>query len=132
MKQILDFKVGLQQPLEHHYVPGKWSIAQMFMNKLDMERVFHYRAWRFLGGDNTPLTGFDKDEFVGALGDLVPIAIGIAKADLKQLFAITRTLTIDIFKNASSDQLQFKGNASGKNITARVIPFFHSWIQQTS
>ena len=83
LKQILDFIVGLQQPLEHRYVPEKWSIAQMFMNKLDTEQVFHYRAWRFLGGDNTPLTGFDQDQFVDALGDFVPIAIGIAKADLK-------------------------------------------------
>ncbi len=93
------------------------------MHNLDTERIFQYRALRFLRGDSTPLAGFDQDQFVDALGDLVPIDIGIAKADLKQSFAITRAATIDIFRNATPDQLQFKGNASGKNMTARVIPF---------
>ena len=118
LKRTLDFIDGLQQPLDHRYAPEKWSIAQVFMHNLDTERVFQYRALRFLRGDSTPLAGFDQDQFVDALGGLA-----FAKADLKQSFATTRAATIDIFKNATSDQLQFNGNASGKNMTARVIPF---------
>lgn len=118
LTQTLQFIDNLQKPLDHRYAPGKWSIAQVLMHNLDTERVFQYRALRFLRGDAIPLAGFNQDQFVDALGDLA-----FAKADLKQSFTVTRAATIDIFKNATQDQLLFKGNASGKDMSARVIPF---------
>ena len=118
LQETIAFIDALERPLSLRYASDKWSIAQVFMHNLDTERIFQYRALRFLRGDTTPLAGFNQDQFVDAQGDLA-----FAKADLKQSFATTRAATMDIFKNTTQGQLQFKGNASGKYMTARVIPF---------
>jgi hypothetical protein len=85
---------------------------------LDTERIFAYRALRFMRKDATPLSGFDQDLFVETLGDSA-----FAKAELLSSMQFTRQATIDLFNNATEDSLQFRGVASGQIMTARVIPF---------
>jgi hypothetical protein len=88
------------------------------MHDIDTERVFAYRALRFMRKDASVLPGFDQDVFVDALGDLA-----FAKAELQQSIIATRNATIQLFKNVTEESLKFKGNASGQVMTARVIPF---------
>jgi hypothetical protein len=49
---------------EHRYAPGKWSIKEMVGHVADGERVFGYRALRIGRGDETPLPGFEQDDYV--------------------------------------------------------------------
>lgn len=118
LQQTIDFLDHLQTDLDYRYQPDKWSIAEVLMHNIDTERIFQYRALRFLRGDQSELTGFDQDLFVESLKEHA-----FAKAELIQSFSITRATTIDVFKNASEDQLKNKGKASGKVMSARVIPF---------
>jgi len=45
------------------YAPGKWSVAEAVGHVLDAERIFAYRALRIGRGDETPLPGFDENEY---------------------------------------------------------------------
>src|ERR1700736_2650276 len=51
------------------YAPDKWSVKETVGHKADTERVFTYRAMRIARGDQTPLPGFDQDDYVKNRGD---------------------------------------------------------------
>jgi hypothetical protein len=118
LQNSLEFLDSIHKPLNYRYALNKWSIGQVIMHNIDTERVFAYRALRFMRKDQTSLPGFDQDVFVDNLGDLA-----FAKADVLQSLKTTRNATIELFKNASDASLSFKGNASDQIMTARVIPF---------
>jgi len=49
---------------EFAYAPGKWTVRQVVGHLCDAERVFGYRALCISRGDETPLPGFDENEYV--------------------------------------------------------------------
>ena len=53
------------------YGAGKWSVKEVIGHMADAERVFTYRAMRIARGDQTPLPGFEQDDYVknGGFGD---------------------------------------------------------------
>lgn len=118
IEQTVRLVNSIDKPFSYTYAEGKWSIGQVLQHNLDTERIFAYRALRFMRKDATPLPGFDQDLFVKTLGDTA-----FAKAELLSSMQSTRQATIDLFKNATEDSLQFRGVASGQIMTARVIPF---------
>jgi hypothetical protein len=44
--------------------PAEWSIKEVVGHINDVERVFAYRALRISRGDQTPLPGFEQDDYV--------------------------------------------------------------------
>src|SRR5690606_25960199 len=50
----------------HRYAAGKWSVKEVLGHLADAERVFIYRVLRIARGDETPLPGFDENEYVEA------------------------------------------------------------------
>src|SRR5690348_12619159 len=48
------------------YAPDKWSIKEVVGHLIDSERVFAYRALRIARNDQTPLSGFEQDDYVRA------------------------------------------------------------------
>ena len=49
---------------EYRYAPGKWSAKEVLGHVCDTERIFAYRALRIARGDQTPLAGFEQDDYV--------------------------------------------------------------------
>ncbi len=49
--------------LTYRYAEGKWTIKEILVHNIDDERIFAYRALRYARNDNTPLHGFDQDEY---------------------------------------------------------------------
>ena len=45
------------------YAPGKWTVRDIFQHITDTERIFDYRALRFSRNDQTPLPGFEEDDY---------------------------------------------------------------------
>lgn len=48
---------------DFRYAPGKWSAKEVLGHICDAERVFVYRILRIARGDQTPLAGFDENEY---------------------------------------------------------------------
>src|SRR5215469_14476079 len=46
------------------YAPDKWTLKEVVGHINDTERVFAYRALRISRGDQTPIEGFEQDDYV--------------------------------------------------------------------
>jgi hypothetical protein len=103
----------------HRYAPGKWSIRECYVHLTDTERIFAYRALRIGRADQTPLAGFEQDNYVGP-----------SEADSRDWAGIVdeynavRAATIALYANLPHAAWTRAGNASGNPITVRAL----SWI----
>lgn len=52
-----------EEQLHYRYAKNKWTIKEILVHLIDDERVYTYRALRFARNDQTPLPGFDQDQY---------------------------------------------------------------------
>jgi DinB superfamily len=100
------------------YAPGKWSVREVFGHLIDGERVFGHRAFRIGRGDQTPLPGFEENQYVAASGyhdrDL---------ASLVEEFALVRAANLAIFHNLAGDAWRRLGTANNHPVSVRALAF---------
>src|SRR5712692_6081013 len=77
---------------DFRYAPGKWSIKEMLGHINDTERVFAYRALRIARDDQTPMEGFEQDDYVRA----APFAC-CSLLDLLEEFTHVRRASLALF-----------------------------------
>ena len=102
----------------HRYAPGKWSPKELLGHLIDTERIFAYRALCIARGDQTPLPGFEQDDYVatGRHHERSPESL------LKERKAV-RESTHLLFETFSQAQLSQLGTASNAPVTPRAILF---------
>lgn len=100
------------------YAPGKWTVKEILGHLTDTERIFAYRALRIARGDQTPLPGFEQDDFVKNGGfSARPLA------DLVEEFEAVRGASIHLFRSFDDQAWARRGLASGKEVTVRALGF---------
>lgn len=115
--RALMFSLSLEQ-WDFSYQEGKWTIKEVWQHILDTERIFAYRALRIARNDQTPLPGFDQDEYI------LP-----SKADKRSIAGIiheydaVREATITLFEYMPLEALSHTGTASNKKLSARALAF---------
>ncbi len=95
---------------------NKWNIAQLLKHIVQAERIYAYRAFRFLYGDKTDLKSFDQDSYVEF--DIEPYDL---IDDFLEEFVAVRENTISLFAKTSLNNLDFEGNANGMLMTPRIL-----------
>lgn len=97
------------------YAPGKWSVKQVLGHILDAERVFMYRALTFARADETPVPGFEEDDWMAAstfdrrtLNDIV------------EEYVAVRAATIALAGSFDEVALTRRGTASGRTMSTRA------------
>jgi len=53
-----------QDKWEYRYQDGKWHLKEILGHLCDAERIFSTRALRISRNDQTPLPGFNQDDYV--------------------------------------------------------------------
>jgi hypothetical protein len=102
----------------HRYAEGKWSIKEIIGHLSDTERIFAYRALRFARADQTPLPGYEQDNFVEHGGfDARSVS------ELLDEFRTVRAASVALFRGMSPEMFSRKGTASGFEFTVRAIPY---------
>lgn len=100
------------------YAPGKWSVREVFGHLIDGERIFGYRAFRIGRGDQTPLPGFDENEYVAASGyddrDL---------SSLVEEFSLVRGGNLAILRNLAGDAWARLGTANNHPVSVRALAY---------
>ena len=100
------------------YAPDKWTVKEVLGHVTDSERIFVYRALRIARGDQTPLQGFEQDDYVrgGNFGER-------ALVDLAEEFVLVRAATIAFFKSLQKDAWPRRGVANKNEVTVRALAF---------
>ena len=98
--------------------PEEWSIKEVIGHLNDGERVFSYRLLRISRGDQTPLPGFEQNDFVRA-AEFDTFAL----LDLLSEFEFLRRANILAIRNMSGEAIDQRGTASGMTVSARALIF---------
>jgi len=102
----------------HRYAPGKWSIKEVLGHVIDTERIMSYRALRFARADETPLPGFEQNDYVPAGGfDRRTLQ------DLSEELAAVRQATIHQLRHLDPAALTRRGTASGMQVSVRALAY---------
>lgn len=103
---------------DFRYAPGKWSVKEMLGHVNDTERIMAYRALRIARGDQTPLAGFEQDDYIrdGNFGQRT-------LADLIDEFTDVRKATLSLFRHLDAEAGARRGTANGDAISARALAY---------
>ena len=116
MKQLLEPLTDAQA--DFRYAPGKWSIKEVLGHINDAERIFAVRILRIARGDQTPLPGFEQDDYVK-----VSNASSRTLSDLLEEFSAIRRATIVLIRALDDASWLRRGTASGKEVSVLAIAF---------
>lgn len=111
-------KRTLSQIGHNVYAPGKWTIRDILQHLIDTERIFSYRALRIARYDQTPLAGFDENEYVKNAH-----ASGRKLNDLIEEFDIVRQSTTLLYKSFNEEDLIREGYIFKSNISVLALGF---------
>jgi hypothetical protein len=101
------------------YAEGKWSVTEVVGHINDGERIFAYRALRFARGDETPLPGFEENDYVPAgRFDRRTLAEVLDEA------AAVRAASLALFRGLPVESFDRRGLANEKEISVRAL----AWV----
>lgn len=106
------------EKLNFAYAKGKWTVAQVVLHIMDVERVMGFRALSFARGEQNPLPGFDHDLFA-----LEAPSSNYSKESLIEEYAAVRNSSSLLFSHLNSDQLLRTGIFGGNKLNVEGIRF---------
>jgi hypothetical protein len=108
-------KVGAERA-DFRYAPGKWSVKEVLGHVNDTERIMSYRVLRISRGDQTPIEGYEQDDYVagGKFGRRT-------LDDLLQEFMTIRNATIQLIRHLDPESAERRGTANQKPVSARAV-----------
>ena len=125
LERLIQFVPSIpSEKVGYRYAAGKWTIKDIIQHLIDCERIFAYRALRIARKDQTPLPGFEENNYVDAA-----MANQRELTDLMDEFKIVRQSTIHLFRTFTAEQLAFMGTTSDKPVSVRAIGFIISGHQ---
>ena len=103
---------------EYRYAPGKWRAKEALGHVCDTERVFAYRALRIERGDQTPLAGFEQDDYVKN----GPFAKAPMEEIIEDYIAVRRA-SITLFRNLDEAAWVRRGVANNNEVSVRALAY---------
>jgi hypothetical protein len=112
LRSIPESKAGFR------YAPDKWSIKELVGHLIDTERIFSYRALCFARNDETPLPGYEQDDYIrNASFDDYPLG------ELADEFESVRRSTLFLFKHLRREAWMRRGIASESGVSVRALAY---------
>ena len=100
------------------YAPDKWTVKEVLGHLSDTERILAYRAMRIARADQTPIEGFEQDDYVrNAAFNKRPLA------ELAEEFALVRGASIALFRGLAGEAWLRRGIANKNEVTVRALAF---------
>ena len=117
-KTVALFSARSEAEANFRYAPGKWSLKEVLGHVNDTERIMSYRAMRIARGDQTPIEGYEQDDYVrdGPYPDLTLTA-------LIEEFKTIRAATLSLLRNLRPQDWTRRGTANQKEITVRALAY---------
>ncbi|WP_379128875.1 DinB family protein [Paenibacillus sp. sgz500958] len=99
----------------YRYAAEKWSIKQMIGHLTDNDRIMSYRLLRVLRGDQTPLAGYEENDYVAA-GDFDRYTL----EELLKQYGLVRESTLALVATVQEDSWTLTGTVNGNPISVRA------------
>lgn len=99
------------------YAEGKWTVTEMLHHLIQAEYIFGYRLLRFAHGDDTPLTGFEENDYITRLpahGNL---------RDLLDEWSMLRRVNLAFLLRLPTGVWNLGGTANGHYISVRGLAY---------
>lgn len=106
------------QKEDYAYAPGKWTVKEVFGHLIDTERIMAYRALRIARADETPLPGFEENDYVASSHYHERSMESLATE-----FELVRKSNLFLFESFNETELIRMGVASDKNVSVRALLF---------
>ena len=117
LKSTKEFLLSLSDDkLMYRYAKDKWTIKEVLIHLVDMERIYTYRALRFARNDQTESPGFDDKHYVYHSGARDRDILSL----LKELKAV-RYSTIAMIEGLDEKALTRSGTIIGKPVSVRAL-----------
>ena len=100
------------------YAPGKWSAKEVLGHVCDTERIFAYRALRISRGDQTPIEGYEQDDYVKN-GPFARIPL----EEIVEDYIAVRRATLTLFRNLEETAWTRSGVANKNEVTVRALAY---------
>lgn len=117
---IQEFIYGLpEEKLNYRYAEGKWTIKEILLHIIDDERIFSYRALRYARNDNTPLHGFEENDYAK-----YSCANERSLESIFEEYKAVRESTILLFQNLPEDAFMRSGGGiddDGSIVNVRTV-----------
>jgi uncharacterized damage-inducible protein DinB len=104
--------------LMHKYAEDKWTIKEVLMHMIDMERIYSYRILRFARNDQTVLPGFNASDYI-----LYSNANNRTAVDLIDEFEAVRNSTIHLLNGLTDKALLRSGIMNDHPVTVRALAY---------
>ncbi|MGE0434986.1 MAG: DinB family protein [Planctomycetota bacterium] len=104
----------------YRYAEGKWTPREILGHLIDCERVFQYRALRFARADQTPLPGFEENDYVPAT-DFNARSLD----ELLSEFRAVRASGQFMFRGLTEAERWRSGTANGQKLSVYAIMFLN-------
>jgi hypothetical protein len=117
--QLQDIFVSMpEEKGAYAYADDKWTIKEVLSHLIDGERIFGYRALRISRGDETPIEGFEQDDYIEHSH-----ANERSLADLLEEFNLLRRANLLVFNYLSDEDWERMGTASNSPVSVRALAY---------
>lgn len=100
------------------YAESKWTIKELIGHLIDGERIFAYRALRISRADETPIEGFEQDDYIeNSNFNDIPFS------ELTEELLLTRRANFILFKNLTAEAWSRRGTASDNPVSVSAIAY---------
>jgi uncharacterized damage-inducible protein DinB len=103
---------------DFRYAPDKWTAKQVLGHLCDTERIFAYRVLRIARGDQTPIEGYEQDDYVrnGPFAQL-PLS------EIIEDYIAVRRATLTLLRNLDEPAWTRRGVANKNEVTVRALAY---------
>ena len=123
LNEVVNLFGGISEEKTYYrYAPGKWSVKELLGHITDTERIMCYRLLRVGRGDQTPLAGFDENDYVQAAQ-----TNNLSMEAIIEDFKAARNATITLIQNLPAEAWANKGNANGIRNHHKSHRLYHRW-----
>ena len=103
---------------DYRYASDKWNAKEVLGHVCDTERVFAYRALRIARGDQTPMEGFEQDDYVRN-GPFARAPL----AEIVEDYIAVRRATLTLLRNLDEDAWMRRGVANKSEVSVRALAY---------
>lgn len=100
------------------YAADKWSVKEVLGHLADAERIFTYRALRIGRADQTPIEGFEQDDYVRSGG-----FDGRSLKNVLGEFSAVRAATVALYESLAEEAWARRGIANKNEVSVRALAF---------